>query len=153
MGDKQGPSLGDLPEIPQEQPPNRLAINEFLKAAASWLFKAGLRRVLGVGLEATVGGPLGDFLLAMEGVYWLKSYFPYIQAYLDAPKTFKELQQNAGTGYDEHHIVEQWSEDDGIPRNLIDAPFNRVKIPTLVHWRSTVGWTRQAPTTGIRREI
>jgi hypothetical protein len=30
------------------------------------------------------------------------------------------LQQNAGTGYDEHHIVEQWSKKDGIPRSLIE---------------------------------
>jgi len=139
IGHNQGPPLDDPPDIPQEQPPNSPAINDFLKAAARWLFKAGLRRVLEIGLEATVGGPVGDFLLAMEAAYWLKSYFPYIQAYLDAPKTFEELQQNAGTGYDEHHIVEQWSEKDGIPRSSIDAPYNRVEIPTLVHWEIN-GW-------------
>lgn len=134
IGHNQGPPLDDPPEIPRDQPRDEPSINDFLKAAARWLFKAGLRRVLEVGLEATVGGPVGDFLLAMEAAYWLKSYFPYIQAYLDAPKTLQELQQNAGTGYDEHHIVERWFEKDGIPRSLIDAPYNRVEIPTLVHW-------------------
>ncbi|MFZ1920871.1 MAG: hypothetical protein WAU57_04480 [Xanthobacteraceae bacterium] len=105
-----------------------------MKAAAKWLFNAGLRRVLEVGLEATIGGPVGDFLLALEAAYWLTSYLPYIQAYLDAPTTWEELQQNAGTGYDEHHVVEQWSENDGVPRSLIDAPDNRVEIATLKHW-------------------
>jgi hypothetical protein len=50
------------------------------------------------------------------------------------PKTWEELQQNRGTGYDKHHIVEQWSEKDGIPRRLIDAPENSVSIPTVTHW-------------------
>jgi hypothetical protein len=66
--------------------------------------------------------------------YGRKSDLPYIRACLDAPKTFDELQQNAGTGYDEHHIVEQWSKKDGIPQSLIDAPFNRVKSSTLKQW-------------------
>ena len=139
IGHNQGPPLDDPPEIPEECPPNRPVINDFLKAAGRWLFRAGLRRVLEIGFEATIGGPIGDFLLAMEAAYWLKSYLPYIEAYLDAPKTWEELQQNAGTGYDEHHIVEQWSEKDGIPRSLIDAPYNRLKIPTLKHWEIN-GW-------------
>jgi hypothetical protein len=53
-------------------------INDFLKAAAKWLGSAGLRRVLEIGLEATIGGPVGDFLLAMEAAYWLSGYLPYI---------------------------------------------------------------------------
>jgi hypothetical protein len=128
----QKPPSEKPPEIPPEEPEKRLS--DFLKAAAQWLARAGLRRVLGVVLEGTIGGPVGDFLLALEAAYWLSKYLPYIRAYLDAPKTWEELQKNRGTGYDEHHIVEQWSEDDGIPREKIDAPENRVCIPTLKHW-------------------
>lgn len=134
IGHNQGPPLDDPSDVPREQPSDESKINDFLKAAARWLGRAGLRRVLEIGLEATIGGPVGDFLLAMEGAYWLRNYLPYIQAYLDAPKTWEELQQNTGTGYDEHHVVEQSSEKDGIPRSLIDAPYNRVEIPTLKHW-------------------
>ncbi len=134
IGHNQGPPLDNPPDIPQGQPSAEPTINDFLKAAARWLFKAGLRRVLEVGLEAAVGGPVGDFLLATEGVYWLKSYLPYIQAYLDAPKTWEELQQNAGTGYDIHHVVQRESEKDGVPRSMIYGPQNEVPIPTLKHW-------------------
>lgn len=59
--------------------------------------------------------------------------------YLDAPKRWEELQQNRGTGYDQHHIVEQWSEKDGITRSMIDAPGNLVNIPTVKHWEIN-GW-------------
>jgi len=134
MGHNQGPPLDNPPDIPEKQPPDRPTINDFLKAAGRWLGRAGLRRVLEVGLEATIGGPVGDFLLAIEAAYWLRSYLPYIKAYLDAPKTWEELQQNTGTGYDVHHVVERWSEKDGIPRSMIYSPENEVPIPTLKHW-------------------
>jgi len=134
MGQGQGPPLDHAPEIPRERPSDESEINDFLKAAARWLGGAGLRRVLEIGLEATIGGPVGDFLLAMEAASWLSSYLPYLQAYLDAPKTWEELQQNAGTGYDVHHVVEQWSANDGIPPSMIYSPENEVPIPTLKHW-------------------
>jgi len=134
MGQGQGPPLDHAPEIPRERPSDESEINDFLKAAARWLGGAGLRRVLEIGLEATIGGPVGDFLLAMEAASWLSSYLPYIQAYLDAPKTWEELQQNVGTGYDIHHVVERWSANDGIPPSMIYSPENEVPIPTLKHW-------------------
>jgi hypothetical protein len=130
----QKPPVDAPPKIPQEQPSDQSKINDFLKAAARWLGGAGLRRVLEIGLEVTIGGPVGDFLAAMETAYWLSGYLPYIQAYLDAPKTWEELQQNAGTGYDKHHVVEQWSAKDGIPPSMIYSPENEVPIPTLKHW-------------------
>lgn len=134
IGHNQGPPLDDPPEVPKEQLSDESEINDFLKAAAGWLSRAGVRRVLEIGLEATIGGPVGDFLLAMEGAYWLSSYLPYIQAYLDAPKTWEELQQNAGTGYDIHHVVQRESEKEGIPASMIYSSENEVPIPTLKHW-------------------
>ena len=139
IGHNQGPLLEDPPDIPAAKPDNESEIWDFAKAAARWLGRAGLRRVLEIELEATVGGPVGDFLLAMEGAYWLYQYLPYIYAYLDAPKTWEELQQNQGTGYDNHHVVEQWSRRDGIPDALIDADDNQAPIPTLKHWDIN-GW-------------
>ena len=134
VGHNQGPPLDDAPEIPQQKPSSESKINDFLQAAAEWLARAGLRRVLEAGLEATLGGPIGDFLLALETAYWLSSYLSYIQAYLDAPKTWEQLQQNAGTGYDLHHVVEQSSAKDGVPPSMIYSPENEVPIPRLKHW-------------------
>jgi hypothetical protein len=58
-------------------------------------------------------------------------------------QAWEELQRAAATsakGYDVHHIVEQTpAEQDGFARALIDAPENRVRIPTLKHWQIT-GW-------------
>ncbi|HEY1983329.1 MAG TPA: hypothetical protein VGH13_24875 [Xanthobacteraceae bacterium] len=142
IGHNQGPPLDDPPDIPTTKSEDESEILDFAKAAARWLGRAGLRRVLEIGLEATVGGPVGDFLLAMEAAYWLSQYLPYIYAYLDAPKTWEELQQNQGTGYDNHHVVEQWSRKDGIPDTLIDADDNQVPIPTLKHWDIN-GWLDQ----------
>lgn len=75
----------------------------------------------------------------MEAASWLSQYLPYIYAYLDHPKTWEELQQNRGTGYDRHHVVERWSEDDGISRDMIYSSENEVPIPTLKHWEIN-GW-------------
>jgi hypothetical protein len=50
----------------------------------------------------------------------------------------EELQQDAlspQVGNNIHHIVEQTSAaQDGFAWSMIDAPENRVRIPTLVHW-------------------
>jgi hypothetical protein len=125
IGHNQGPPL-EPPEIPPEQRQTTQEIWTFARAAARWL------------AEATLEGPFGDFLLALDTAAWLSRYLPYIYAYLDAPKTWEELQQNALSpeiGCDIHHPVEQTSAaQDGFPWSLIDAPENRLSIPTLKHW-------------------
>jgi hypothetical protein len=101
-GHNQGPPLEEPPEIPPEEPATAQLRNAFLKAAARWLAKAGL--------EAIFGGPAGDYLVALQTAAWLHEYLPYIAAYLQPPKTFAELQQDAlnpQRGYDIHHVVEQ----------------------------------------------
>ena len=132
IGHNQGPPLGEPPEIPPEQPATHQAINAFLKGAAYWLADAAL-----------AGEPIGDFLLALEAAEWLYQFRPYIDAYLEPPKTLEELQQDAfdpQAGYNIHHIVEQKSaEDDGFPDSMINGPDNLVRIPTLTHWLIT-GW-------------
>ena len=79
----------------------------------------------------------------IEGVAWLDEFEESIRAYLDPPKTLKELQEGASTrkkGYDVYHIVEQTpAEQDKFPRSMIDAPENRVRIPRYKHWEIN-GW-------------
>jgi hypothetical protein len=136
IGHNQGPPLDDPPKIPTEEAlPADQEDWSFAKDAAEWLLRAGVRTALRVVLEATIGGPVGDFLLALEAAYWLHRYLPAIKSYLDPPKTWEELQQNRGPGYDQHHVVEQWSEKDNIPRSMIDAPGNVVPIPKMKHWQ------------------
>jgi hypothetical protein len=87
--------------------------------------------------------PIGWYRIALQATEWLAdNYLPYIIAYLDAPKTLAELQQDlsARLGYNIHHIVEWKSaDDDGFPQRMYDAPDNLVRIPTLTHWLIT-GW-------------
>lgn len=85
----------------------------------------------------------------MEAAEWLSRGLPYIYAYLDPPKTWEELQQNAlspQAGYDIHHPVEQKSaEQDGFPWSMIDGPGNRLLIPTLKHWEINGWYSRSNP--------
>jgi hypothetical protein len=137
IGHNQGSPPEDPPEISPEAPKTAQEVWGFVKAAARWLAGAGVRRVLTISAEAVLGGPVGDFMLAVEATYWLYYYRDTIYSFLDPPKTLEELRQNpkfAYSGYEEHHIVEQWSEGDGIPRSKIDSPENLVRIPTVKHW-------------------
>jgi hypothetical protein len=87
-----------------------------------------------MGLEATIGGRIGQFLVAMEAAYWTYKAYPYIHSYFDPPKTLEDLRQNIKPGYDDHHIVERWAENDGIPEEKIESPDNIVPMPKLKHW-------------------
>jgi hypothetical protein len=141
VGSNQSPPLGPPPEIPPEEPPTAKAVNTFLKAAAYWLAGAAL-----------AGEPAGDFILALEAAEWLYEFLPYIDAYLDPPKTWEELQRNAlspQAGYDIHHPVEQTSAaQDGFSPDEIDAPENRLLIPTLKHWLINAWYSRPNPDFG-----
>jgi hypothetical protein len=140
IGHNQGPPLEPAPEVPEVGPKyNTSPFWDFTKASVRWLARAGwkplLRVGIRVGVEGTVGGPVGDFLLAVEAAYWAYKAYPYIKSYFDPPKTLEELRQNEKPGYDDHHIVERWSKKDGIPESQIESPDNIVPIPTLKHWQ------------------
>jgi len=73
----------------------------------------------------------------MEAAEWLYEFRPWIDAYLDLPKTLEELQRDLSPldGYNIHHIVEQTpAGKDGYLDSLINSPDNLVCIPTLTHW-------------------
>lgn len=144
IGHNQGPPLEDPPEIPELEPPfGSSAFWNFVKAAARWLVKAGWRPLfltgLRIELEVAIGGRIGLFLLALEAAYWSYKAYPYIRSYFDSPKTLEELRQNTKPGYDDHHVVEQWSTEDRMPRDKVSSPDNVVRIPTLKHWEIN-GW-------------
>jgi hypothetical protein len=139
IGHNQGPPLEPAPEVPKVGPAfNTSPFWDFTKASVRWLGRAGWRPLLRfgirVGVEGTIGGPVGDFLLATEAAYWAYKAYPYIKSYFDPPKTLEELRKNEKPGYDDHHIVERWSAKDGVPESKIESPDNIVPIPKLKHW-------------------
>ena len=71
--------------------------------------------------------------------YWSYEAYPYIRSYFDPPRTLEELRQNNKPGYDDHHVVEQWSKNDGMPPDNVEAAENIVTVPTLKHWEIN-GW-------------
>lgn len=119
-------------EVPRQR---RLAARDRSAAAkrvAIWLVRNGVR-----GLRVS---PLGR---ALDAATWLYEYAPYIDAYLDAPKSLQELRRavaNPRRGYEKHHIVEaDAARRDGFGEALIQSPDNLVLIPTWKHQRIT-GW-------------
>lgn len=111
-----------LPRIPGRRPPTSGERTAIAKAVAIMLAEKGI-------------ADAGEFIAKTS---WLYYAIPYINSYLDSPKSLEELQQDASTaklGYDVHHIVEQSSaEEAGYPRQMIDVPDNLVRVPRMSHW-------------------
>ena len=136
IGHNQGPPLEEPPAIPVIRPATRRALNLFIQAAAFWLAVAEKKAA-------------AKFLLALQGVVWLRDSLQWIRAYNDPPKTLGELQQDAQNpqpGYNIHHIVEQTpATRDGFSDSMIDGPENLVRIPTLKHWQITAWYQTSNP--------
>ncbi|MGH6869844.1 MAG: hypothetical protein ACREDA_13440, partial [Methylocella sp.] len=128
IGHNAGPPLREPPQIPPVEPLAEPLRNAFAKLAARWLARA---------VANAAFGPEGEFLTVLEAAaetaLWLYDKIPLIKAYLDAPKSLEELQEDVvkpGKGYDVHHIVEKTpARDHKIPDALIDGPDNLVRIP------------------------
>jgi len=118
-----------LPKIPPKRPPTTREQNSVIKEVAGWLAKNGIAAAEVVARAS-----------------WLYQAYPYIDAYLDAPKSLDELQELARSpekGYDIHHMVEQTpAANDGFPRALIQRDDNLVRIPTLKHWEINAWFQR-----------
>jgi hypothetical protein len=134
-----GGSLEPAPQIPDVEPFSSQILNTIIKEVARWLAKAAVRE--------TVGGPVGTFLNVLEAAEWIHRSYPYIQSYLDTPRTLGELQDavlDPKKGYDIHHIVEKTpAAQAGFSDDLINGQGNLVRIPTLKHWEIT-GWYMRA---------
>jgi hypothetical protein len=127
----------DMPEIPENEPDRRRVINKIIKGLVKWLIKRGVAELI---------PGVGEALLIVDMASWIIEYMPYIQAYFDPPRTLKELNDGAlhpETGYDIHHIVEQTpARGEGYTNDDIEAPGNRVRIPTLKHWQINAWYGR-----------
>jgi hypothetical protein len=133
IGHNGGPRLDQPPEIPPKPPQDRASQLAKAKEAAKWLAAFGARR------SPAVAAVLG----AIGAAEWLRSEWPSIQSYRDAPRTMEELigrAREARPGYHRHHIVEQTpAERDGFPRSLIDGVENVVSVPVYRH-REISAW-------------
>ena len=124
--------VAGMPRIPGRRPPTSRERSAVYKAVATWLAEKGI-----AASDAIAKGS------------WLYYAIPYISSYLDAPKSLEELQDAVATpktGYDVHHIVEQSSAaEDGYPRQMIDAPDNLARIPTMKHWEINAWYEMKNP--------
>jgi hypothetical protein len=133
-GHNDGPPLDDPPEIPEDRPPDAQIRNAVIKCVARWLLRRGVAMLIPGAGEVIAGLQLAE---------WIYESLPYINAYLDKPKTLDELNDavdNPQPGYEIHHVAEQTAaRDGGFPESQIDARENKVRISTLKHWQIT-GW-------------
>lgn len=132
VGHNEGPPL-EPSEIPRQRPETSSGRMEVVWAIARWVGRIGRY------------SPAADaFFGAKDQIEWLKSYDPAIKSYNDPPRTLEELQGRVSPiserGYQDHHIEEQTLlERLGFTRREIDAPTNKVRIPTLKHYEIS-GW-------------
>ncbi len=125
------------PEIPKIEPPRASLRWPIVKLVARWVFR--------IGVEAT---PVGRVLDVIQVAEWVYDYAPYVQAYLDKPKSLAELRRAAlepKRGYDIHHIVEKTPAlNDDYSLAQVNAPENLVRIPTLKHWELNAWYGRRS---------
>lgn len=114
------------PEVPEQEPPT-------IRERNSWGVRVA--KYLAATSPTLAGGVLVEWLVRHGG--------HRIRAYLIPARTLQELQDAAlepRPGFDIHHIVEQTpARQDGLPQWKIDAPENKVAVPTYRHWEIT-GW-------------
>jgi len=132
IGHNEGPPL-EPSEIPQQRPETSSGRMETVWAIARWVSRTGRY------------SPAVDiFFGAKDQIEWLKSYDPAMKSYSDPPRTLDELQSRVSPiserGYEDHHVEEQTLlERLGFTRREINAPNNKVRIPTLKHYEIS-GW-------------
>lgn len=145
-------STDDLPVVPanfdppvppgDEEPPKRpdrrprrRRLTTILVEEAEELLRQGFDRV-----------PLVRYL---QYAIWPQELVPYIDSYMDAPRSLVELQARANLkldGYQTHHIVEQGdARSDGYSEDMINGRENLVLVPTIRHYRINGWYSRRNP--------
>ncbi|MET0724158.1 MAG: hypothetical protein ABWY64_25475 [Tardiphaga sp.] len=136
IGHNQGPPLEDPPEIPRSKPSR--SSSSILRTAAIWVSRAlTLRNLAAVTL----------FFGTLKAISWAWTKINEIITYLDRPRTMEELQSavdvpRAGTEMHHWRMEQHVSRLRGMTWKQIDAPGNRVRIPTWKHYDITE-WYRQ----------
>ena len=77
---------------------------------------------------------------ALAHADWIKEQLDNIIAAQDPPRSLDELTEAAQEkgrrfGYDNHHIIEQGPQNGDLSRDVIEAPYNIVRIPRYKHWQ------------------
>lgn len=144
------PPVETTPEIPELEPSSKGTKLRLARQVAYWITAAApsLRRSL----------PGLVLLAAIEGITWFATkYYPYVEAYLDPPKSLKELQDAVSTpriGTEEHHIVEKTqARREGYPESMIESPENKVRISTFKHWLITAFYQNKAGGISPRKDL
>lgn len=136
IGHNQGPPLEDASEIPEVKPAR--SPSTILRAAANWIARALVARAF-LAIAAFIG------ILRLRS--WARGKAQEIATSLDPPRTMEELEAavnvpRAGTELHHHKMEQHVSIRRGMTESQIDAPGNRVRIPTLKHYEIT-SWYRQ----------
>jgi hypothetical protein len=123
-----GPSLEDPPEIPEAKP-NR-SPSTILRAAANWIARA---------LAVRAFGAVSLFISILGLRSWVREKAQEIVTSLDPPKTMQELEAavdvpRPGTEIHHYKMEQHVSKRRGFTQSQIDAPGNRVRIPTFKHY-------------------
>lgn len=80
---------------------------------------------------------------ALAQADWIRDQLDNIVAAQDPPRSLDELidaAQEPGRrrfGYDNHHIIEQGAQNEEVPQEIINAPYNIARIPRYKHWQIT----------------
>jgi hypothetical protein len=135
IGDNSKHFLEDPPEIPEIKPSR--SPSTVLRAAVSWIARA---------LAARAFGAVSFFIGILSARAWVKAKAHEIVTSLDPPRSIEELEAavdvpRTGTELHHHKMEQHVSRIRGIPQREIDAPGNRVRIPTLKHYDIT-SWYR-----------
>lgn len=146
-----GPPLQEPPPvIPPVPPPTSRAAILIARLAAQWALRAATALA-----AVAIANPVTTALVILGVVagFWLyDSYGGYITSYLEGPKPLDELQKDAAhkrQGTEVHHIVEQSSVgQEGIRREDVEAPSNKVRISTFKHWEINGYYSRKVPDLG-----
>ena len=135
IGHNGGPPL-EPPEIPKRMPDTTEKRMGFVRRAAWWIARAGLRAFA-----------VDIFLGALDQVKDLKRLTDMIKTANDPPEMLDTLRDRASAesedGYNDHHLVNQHKQNRKKFGNAqIDSWENQVRVPTLVHieitrWYST----------------
>lgn len=124
------------PEIPETKPSR--SPSAVLRAAASWIARA---------LAARAFGAVSAFIGILNARSWARAKAHEVVTSLDPPRSMKELEDavgmpRRGTELHHHKMEQHVSKQRGIPQSEIDAPGNRVRIPTFKHYDITAWYQR-----------
>jgi len=117
--------------LPPERPTGKGAVSRWGRKVAD---------AIGEAISAQDMDTLEDTRKKVEEAGWLNKQIPNIIASQEPARDFAELNaaaraEGSRPGRDDHHIIEQGPQNGDLPREIIDAEWNLVRIPRYAHWK------------------